>query len=283
VLAKSSDEQTQMADVNQIRQHELVRDRFTRTAEVFGDSVLKMRAAQAEILAHMVSAKTGDRAVDLACGTGALALAFAPQVCWICGLDLTPAMLAVAERAAHDAKVRNVAFAIGNAQQIPFPDASLEIALTSYALHHMPDASRVIGEIARVLKRGGRAGVIDIFVLEDPRSAEMHDRIERVRDPSHTRTLARCEFERLFAREGLRIVDTRVEEHAVTFDQWMHTAGREPGDPEYIETHRLMEATIPDDLAAFHPRYSAIESAASNEVPAIDMVNTVVFIAAEKI
>ena len=63
----------------------------------------------------------------------------------------------------------------------------------------------------------------------------------------------------------------------------MHTAGREPGDPEYIETRRLMEATIPDDLAAFHPRYSSFGASGSNEAPGIDMVNAVFFVAAEKI
>jgi hypothetical protein len=137
--------------------------------------------------------------------------------------------------------------------------------------------------MSRVLKRGGRAGIIDIFAQEDPRSAEMHDRIERVRDPSHVRTLARSEFASLFAANGLRITGTHVEEHAVTFDQWMHNAGREPSDPEYIETRRLMEATIPDDMAAFHPRYSAAGAAGSDDAPGIEMVSTVVFLASEKI
>lgn len=272
-----------MPNLSPDQQQDLVRDRFTRTAEVFGDSILKTRAAEAEILARMVAAKATDTAVDLACGTGALAITFARHVRRIYGLDLTPAMLEVARRAAHDRKVRNVNFAIGNAERVPFADGSLDLALTSYALHHVPNPGRMIGEMSRVLKRGGRAGVIDIFVLEDPRSAEMHDRIERVRDPSHTRALARSEFQSLFAANGLRITDTRVEEHAATFDQWMRTAGREPGDPEYIETRRLMEATIPDDLAAFHPRYFATSAAADGAIPGIDMVNTVVFLAAEKI
>jgi ubiquinone/menaquinone biosynthesis C-methylase UbiE len=272
-----------MADLNQNQQQELVRDRFTRTAEVFADAVMQTRAAQAEILAHMVSAKKSDCAVDLACGTGALAVAFARHVRWIAGLDLTPAMLAVAQRTARDANVRNVSLAIGNAQQIPFPDASLDLALSSYALHHVPEPARVIGEMSRVLKRSGRAGIIDIFAQEDPSSAEMHDRIERVRDPSHVRALAKSEFASLFAANRLRITGTHVEEHPVTFDQWMHAAGREPSDPEYIETRRLMEATIPDDLAAFHPRYSVSSAIGNDEAPGIDMVSTVVFIAAEKI
>jgi len=275
-----------MNDSNPREQQALVRDRFTRTAEIFGGSIQKTRAAEAEILASMVSAKKTDRAIDLACGTGALALAISTRVRFILGVDLTPAMLAVAQRSAHQTNTGNVAFAIGNAQQIPFRDASVDLALTSYALHHVPDAPRVIGEISRVLSHGGRAGVIDIAVPENPSLAEMHDRIERVRDPSHTRTLARSDFEAYFKANRLRIIDTRVQERAVTFDQWMHTAGREPGDPEYIEARLLMEASIPDDLAAFHPRYSSPDQndprIVPGAVPGIDMVNTVIFIAAEK-
>jgi ubiquinone/menaquinone biosynthesis C-methylase UbiE len=199
------------------------------------------------------------------------------------GLDLTPAMLAVAQRSAREVNARNIAFALGNAQDIPFPDASLDLALSSYALHHVPEPGRVIGEMSRVLKRGGRAGIIDIFAQEDPHSAEIHDRIERVRDPSHVRTLARSEFASLFAANRLRITGAHVEEHAATFDQWMHNAGREPGDPEYIETRRLMESTIPNDLAAFHPRYSITSPSGSDGLPGIDMVNMVVFFSAEKI
>src|ERR1700756_557634 len=270
-----------MADLNQHQQQELVRDRFTRTAEVFGNAVMQTRAIEAEILAEMVAAKKTDCAVDLACG--ALARTFARHIRWITGLDLTPAMLAVAQRAAHEANARNIAFALGNAQDIPFPDASLDLALSSYALHHVPEPGRVIGEMARVLKHGGRAGIIDIFVQEDPQSAEMHDRIERVRDPSHVRTLAKSEFASLFAANRLRITGAHVEEHPATFDQWMHNAGREPGDPEYVETRRLMELTISDDLAAFHPRYNITSPSGTGGLPGIDMVNAVVFFSAEKI
>ena len=165
---------------------------------------------------------------------------------------------------------------------MPFPDGSLDLALTSYALHHVPDAARVIGEMSRVLKRGGRAGSIDIYAPEEAERAEMHDRIERVRDPSHTRTLTRSEFAKVYAANGLRIIETRVEEHAVPFDQWMNTAGRAPSDPEYVESRRLMEATISDDGAGFHPRYSVADVEERGAVPAIDMVNSVIFIAAEK-
>jgi hypothetical protein len=67
----------------------------------------------------------------------------------------------------------------------------------------------------------------------------------------------------------------------------MHVAGWKRGDAAYIETRRLMEATIADDAANFHPRYAPTDgkgsSGSSSEAPDIDIINTSQSIAAEKI
>lgn len=261
------------------QQKNLVREHFTRNAQVFGDYAVASRVAEAELLARMVKAGPNDLAVDLACGPGTLALRFARHVRWICGLDLTPAILDRARRSAAAEGLSNLEFAIGDAQALPFADGSLDIAVTSYSLHHFPDPARTIGEMARVVRRGGRVGILDIFVPNDPQVSELNNRMEIVRDASHTRTLACDELESEFAAHGLRVIDTTVEENTRTFDIWMLIAGSKPGDPAYIETRRLMEASIPDDAAWFHPRYE------SNETGERELVftNTALFIAGEKV
>src|SRR5579871_5689989 len=236
------------------QQQELIRERFTRTAEVFGDFAVRERVREAESLAAMLQLRGDERAVDLATGPGTLALRFARHVRWICGLVLTPAILKRARNAAQAQGLRNLDFAIGDAQSLPFADGALDVAITSYSLHHMSDAPRVIGEMARVVRRGGRVGIIDIRVLEDSAAADLNNRIERLRDPSHTTTLKRSEFEKAFADHGLRIVNTKLEEHPRPFDHWMYVAGWKPSDPEYIETRRLLESTLENDAAGFHPR-----------------------------
>ena len=268
-----------MADDQQ--QKELVREQFTRTAEVFGNYAVATRVGDAERLAGMVSASNADRAVDLACGPGTLALRFARHVRWVCGLDMTPAILERARRSASEEGLRNLEFALGDAQALPFADGSLDIAVTSYALHHVPDPARVIGEMARVVKRGGRVGVLDIFVPEDPQVAEFNNRIERLRDASHTRTIARSEFETSFAAHGLRVVATEIEPQSRAFDHWMLVAGHKPGDRAYVETRRMLEASMPNDAACFHPRFvPGGEGSAEREIL---FTNTMLFIAGEKL
>ena len=263
------------------QQSDLVREQFTRTAQVFGDYAVASRVGEAERLARMVTASATDRAVDLACGPGTLALRFARHVRWICGLDLTAAILGRAGNSAIAEGLDNISFALGDAQTLPFPDGSLDIAVTSYALHHVPDPARVIAEMARALRLGGRVGVLDIIVPEDPQIAELNNRIERIRDASHTRTLARKEFEEIFAACGLRIIASYVEEQSRAFDHWMLVAGSKPGDRRYVEARRLLEASIPDDSAAFHPRFAPGGQSGENRELIFD--NTVLFIAAEKI
>src|SRR5271156_6115268 len=120
------------------QQKNLVREQFTSPAQVFGDYAVASRVVEAEKLARMVSAGENDRAVDLACGPGTLALRFAKHVRWICGLDFTPTILERARRtAAHDGLLEKITFTIGDAQSLPFADSSLDLAVTSYSLHHI--------------------------------------------------------------------------------------------------------------------------------------------------
>ena len=177
------------------KQKDLILDRFTRTAEVFAHFAFPDRAADAETLARLVSATKEDRAVDLACGPGTLALRFARHVRWICGVDLTPKMLALAQKAAAQENLTNLVLAFGDAQALPFADGSLDLAVTSYSLHHMSDPVRVVGEMARVVRRGGRVGILDIYAPDNLRGADINNRIEIARDPSHTRSLTKAVLE----------------------------------------------------------------------------------------
>lgn len=261
----------------------LVRERFTRTAEVFGDYAVAHRVAEAELLARLVSAGPHDRAVDLACGPGTLALRFARHVRWICGLDLTPAILARTRSNAIKDGLPNLVCVLGDAQALPFGDSSVDLAVTGYSLHHISDPAKVLKEMARVVKSGGRAGVLDIVVPENPKIRELNHRIECIRDNSHSRSLARSDFEKIFGSAGLRIVATEVHGHPRTFDHWMHVAGWKRTDPAYIEARRLLESSMEDDGADFHPRFEPTDVVRPGDDPDIYMVNTGIYIAAEKI
>jgi ubiquinone/menaquinone biosynthesis C-methylase UbiE len=271
-----------MATSSEQQQKDLIRARFTRTAEVFGDYAVSYRVRFAESLMRLVSAGKGDLVIDLACGPGTLALRFAPQVRRVYGLDLTPAMLSSARNTATKDGIVNLDFTLGDAQNLPFPDRSLDIAVTSYSLHHVPDPERVVSEMARVVKPGGRVGIIDIFASEDPKAAAVSNRIEKTRDPSHTRTLAKSELAQLLSDAGLRVIGSEVEEPPRSFDHWLHVAGWQRGDVAYVETRRLMEDAMRDDATGFHAKFAPLDAKKPGEPHDIQMVNPTFFISAIK-
>jgi arsenite methyltransferase len=92
------------------------------------------------------------------------------------GLDMTDEMLALAQRNAAEAGVKNVHFLKGVIEQIPLPASSVDVVISNCVINLSVDKAAVLTEIARVLKPGGRVGVSDI-VAEDRLSVE--DRAER--------------------------------------------------------------------------------------------------------
>ncbi len=70
-------------------------------------------------------------------------------------------------------------------QTLPFADGALDLTVTGYGLHHISDPARVIREMARVVKHGGREGLIDIVAPEDPKVRALNHCIEWICDPSH--------------------------------------------------------------------------------------------------
>lgn len=271
---------------DQQKQMDLVRDRFTRTASVFADFALADRGAEAERLLRLIAPAGNERALDVACGPGTLARIFARQVRWIGGLDLTPAMLARARDDAAANHIANFSPARGNALQMPFGDGTFDIVITSYSIHHLPDPVVAVREIARVVKRGGRFGLLDMAVSENPAYAKACNDIEIARDASHTRALPVSEFNSLFASCGFAVAACEIEDHPRSFDQWMHTAGWKRGDAAFEQTRKLLEASIPGDTAGLRAKFLSgpptHPSAAGDSRPDIELHHTAAFIVGRK-
>ncbi len=76
----------------------------------------------------------GKRVLDLGCGDGRLALGVAPFAKMVDGIDPDAEAIAAATRSARKAGVRNVRFAVGAAQHLPFPDAAFDVVTLSWTL-----------------------------------------------------------------------------------------------------------------------------------------------------
>jgi demethylmenaquinone methyltransferase/2-methoxy-6-polyprenyl-1,4-benzoquinol methylase len=113
---------------------------------------------------ELAAVKPGDRALDLCCGTGDLALALAQRGAEVVGLDFSGAMLEIAEKRRQKnlkPQIPNLKFIQGDAQQIPFPDHSFDIVTVGYGLRNLTNWEVGLAEMYRVAKSGGRLVVLD--------------------------------------------------------------------------------------------------------------------------
>lgn len=135
-----------------------------------GSAELMRRAALRELLDALAGRDQRRLQVaDVACGTGRLLrqMRLAMPAAALSGLDLSRAYLDEARR--HLADLRPVAWIDGNAEALPFADASLDAAMCVYLFHELPPTVRrtVAGELARVLKPGGTLVFMDSLQLGD--------------------------------------------------------------------------------------------------------------------
>lgn len=111
--------------------------------------------------------RPSDRIVDVGCGAGMDSLIAAKMVGpegRVVGVDMTPAMLAKARRAARDTGLRNVEYREGFGEALPVFDGWADLVISNGVLNLMPDKHAALGEMARVLKPGGRLQIADILV-----------------------------------------------------------------------------------------------------------------------
>jgi len=150
----------------------------------------------------------GETVLDLGSGGGIDVLLSARRVGptgTVYGLDMTDEMLALAQRNARDAGVTNAHFLKGLIEAIPLPAASVDVVISNCVVNLSPEKPKVLAEIVRVLRPGGRVGISDI-VAEDRLSPA--DRAER---GSHVGCIAGALSETEY-REGLEAVGlTNVE------------------------------------------------------------------------
>ncbi len=137
------------------------------------------------------------RILDVACGTGELALMLAKAGLEVCGIDLSPAMLSVARRKGP----RRIACVHGNGENLPFASGDFDCVTISLALHEMRhEVSRgVVAEILRVLAPGGKLIVFDYASLKSGASGPglaLMGLVEKMAGREHFRNFVR------FTRHG---------------------------------------------------------------------------------
>jgi SAM-dependent methyltransferase len=217
-------------------------NRFAEHADLVAARQDARAAAFAAAVAAFAELRGDERAVDVGTGAGALALALAPLVREVVGVDLVAELLEEARRRAP----ANATFVEADATRLPFEVGEFDVAGCARTLHHVARPELVVAELARVTRPGGHVLLIDQIAPSDPLAALELDRFERARDAEHTRLLPDVDVRHLCEANALVLHGFRVEREERALDPYLDLAGcageaRErvrglsPGGPERYE------------------------------------------------
>lgn len=233
--------------------HDAIVDQFTRQAVPFSTAAPIRDERALQLFVETTAATRDDHVLDVACGPGLVACAFAAATRQVTGIDLTPAMVERACQLAAEKRLRNATFQVGDVLPLPFPDASFSLVLSRFAFHHFPDPAAVLAEMRRVCRPGGRVAVADLTASPDPTKAAAFHRMEILRDPSHARALPLHELRAIFAEAELGKPREAYWSMDIDVEALMDRSFPAPGSEDQIR--RLFADSVADDCMGLHTRY----------------------------
>ena len=162
------------------------------------------------------------------------------------------------EKLAAETQIKNISFETGNAEDLPYKAETFDLVITRLSFHHFINPEKPFREMQRVLKKGGKMVVWDMEATVEP-LREIDNKIEKMRDPSHTRILNRKEFERFFQKDfslqceestlvpvnlkkWMELTDTleEIQREIVELMENDLAGGRKTGFSPYIKNSQIM-------------------------------------------
>jgi len=209
----------------------LNKHQFGSNAAKYATSRVHAKGASLAALVDAVAPQPDWQMLDVATAAGHTAFAFALHVADVVASDLTPEMLDVARGLAGERGLTNVTFEAADAETLPFADDAFDAVTCRIAPHHFPHIDVFLSEVRRVLKPGGRLGLVD-NLAPDTRStpgfpaddlataAEDYNLFEKLRDPSHACALQFTEWLEVLDAAGFTVTHHEVIEKQMSFMAW---------------------------------------------------------------
>ncbi|MDD3374745.1 MAG: methyltransferase domain-containing protein [Candidatus Omnitrophica bacterium] len=219
-----------MVKEKQNKHDEKIIDQFTKQAIPFAE--LPGHLDSIQMLIELSKVSENDTVLDVACGPGLVACEFAKVAREVKGIDITEKMIEQAKARQKERGLTNISWDIGTVLPLPYESESFSAVVTRYSFHHFLEPRDVLDEMIRVCRTGGVVLVADAVLPVN--KVDAYNRMERLRDSSHTRALSYDEWERLLKGSRLRNLLRGSYKVEMELEKQLKASFPNPGDDEKI-------------------------------------------------
>ena len=248
-------------------QHAFAAEQYGVRAQDYVTSAVHSSGADLDQIEALVRGQATAHVLDLGCGGGHVSYRAAPHVAAVTACDVTPGMLDAVAATAAERGLRNIAVQQAPAEDLPFADASFDLVLCRFTVHHWQDMEAGLRQARRVLKPGHVALFIDTTAPADPVLDTHLQAVELLRDVSHVRNYSVAEWTGALSRSGFRLEGITQRRLRMDFPVWiartraseLHAAAirsLQQGAPEGVKQHFAIEpdGSFDLELVAFEAR-----------------------------
>lgn len=222
-----------------------IKEEFSRQANTFSDAAALTDSGVVDRIRSAAGLGDKLRVLDVGCGPGIVTEALAGNGHGVIALDITPEMVHRARQRCQDSGFFNVHYIIGQAEKLPFEEASFNAVVTRLTIHHFADPGVECSDMARITRSKGRLIVADIISSENADESELHNALEKLRDPSHVSMISSNAMKDLVETTGLKIIQEDHWTMQREFGEWMQIVNsRARAEPLYIVMSSFAKAGI---------------------------------------
>jgi ubiquinone/menaquinone biosynthesis C-methylase UbiE len=215
-------------------------DQFSQQAGAY--TAITAHSDALDKLLQISRVQADDTVLDIACGSGIVACAFATQASHVTGIDITAAMIEEAKKTQQKKGLSNMQWQIGEVASLPYDNESFSIVVSRFGFHHFQNPATVLSEMTRVCKPGGRVLVVDVALPAG--KVDAYNRMEKLRDPSHTAALTQPRLLELFNQAGLQPVELESYRMAIELEEQLNASFPQEGDKERLKKMILQDVGV---------------------------------------
>lgn len=211
---------------------------FSRRAGHFQVPLPNQEETSLEQAVSRIGFGPGQVIVDIGSGTGNAVIPFLRSGGCAIGVELTPTMARKGLDQLNEACFsKQVVFAIGRGEHSPIAMGSVHAAICRNVFHHLENPLVVLKEMTRIVGNGGHV-IIDDFYEPDADEERMPlHAIDRLRVPSHVRTLSMGEFRTLFQKAGVSLTHLIATAKRQRLSEWLDRGETSPTNMALIRMH----------------------------------------------